>query len=262
MYRVLLLDDDSDSRLLVEAMLNEGGGGRFALDYAPTIAQAMELVRTTTYDYHIVDYTLSEPGGETGLDFVRQLLTIREDAPIGLCTGHEAVDLGSECVELVANGTMRFHAKKDLTGPVLRQAILSASSRRIRVLVVDDDPEDVDLVIEILQHSQIYYFEVDAAHSAAQARERMQRETYDVYILDYQLGTENSTALVREMYSAGIGRPVILLTQTSPLQLNEDLVEKIGSGDLMFLSKDRLNRDKLMQILSRCLNQPTWMHDE
>ncbi len=259
MYRVLLLDDDPDFHLLVGEMLNEEEEGAFVLDFALNIPKAMELVGTTTYDYHIVDYCLSEPGGETGLEFVKQLLTIREDAPIGLCTGHESLVLGSDCVELVANGTLRFLRKKDLTGPILRHAILSACNRRIRVLVVDDDPDDLELVAEMLERSPIYYFDVDTARTLAEARELVLRENYDVFVFDYRLGVETSTELVTHLYTTAINRPVILLTQFSPVHLDEELVRLIGSGELIFVSKEHLTRDKLLQILLRSFYQPIWL---
>lgn len=260
-----MLDDDRYFYESVAEMLAESECTEFSLDYAANIASAVKLVEAQTYDYHIVDYCLSGPGGETGLEFVKKLLTLRDDAPIGLCTGHDLGDeqssmvLGSECVELIANGTMRFLRKDDLTGRTLEHAILSACSRRIRVLVVDDDPDDLDMITEMLENSPIYYFEVDTARTLAEAKGRVLRETHDVFVLDYRLGVETSTELVSSLFQSSINRPVILLTQYSPVHLDEELVRLIGSGELIFVSKGHLNRDKLLQILLRSFYQPIWL---
>ena len=61
----------------------------------------------------------------------------------------------------------------------------------VKVLLIEDDEDDVFLAKEYLSESQYYRFEVDWESNLSAAREKMTNRQYDVFLIDYRLGSEN-----------------------------------------------------------------------
>lgn len=64
--RVLLIDDDSDDRLLLREALRTAAGPQLEVDEATTFAEAQRLVLERNHDVYLVDYRL--PGGSGLVD--------------------------------------------------------------------------------------------------------------------------------------------------------------------------------------------------
>ncbi len=120
----------------------------------------------------------------------------------------------------------------------------------IRILAVDDEEDVLDTIEEGLEFSH-----VDKASDFDMAKEKIEREKYDLAILDI-MGVDGLN-LLRETVSKGI--PTVMLTAHA---MNADtLMTSIQRGAISFLPKEKLA--DLEQLLSDILEahhagKPTW----
>jgi CheY-like chemotaxis protein len=68
----------------------------------------------------------------------------------------------------------------------------------LRVLIVDDDPEDILLTESLLREGlKGVALELDKANSFTEGLNQVERAHYDVCFFDYQLGERNGLDLIR-----------------------------------------------------------------
>jgi signal transduction histidine kinase len=104
----------------------------------------------------------------------------------------------------------------------------------IRVLLVDDDPEDHLLTSELLADVEEggRTFVLDATQSYDEALAALQAGGHDVYLLDYRLGERNGVELLREAREAGCRAPIILLTGEGGIEADIAAMEA-GADDYL-----------------------------
>jgi two-component system response regulator RegX3 len=78
-----------------------------------------------------------------------------------------------------------------------------------RILVVDDDPGIVDVVVFALRNDG---FEVETAGDGERALDLAQRERFDVMVLDLMLPGVSGTEVCRRLRASGNGVPIVMLT--------------------------------------------------
>ncbi|HTF18492.1 MAG TPA: ATP-binding protein [Chryseolinea sp.] len=112
----------------------------------------------------------------------------------------------------------------------------------IRVLLVEDDEDDVILAKEYLSGIDTFDFDVVWEPSIGAARKKALTEAYDLYLVDYHLGGENGLELVRFLHDNGILAPSIILTGQNNLNVDID-ASRSGAAD--YLIKSELNSSLL-----------------
>jgi DNA-binding response OmpR family regulator len=119
-----------------------------------------------------------------------------------------------------------------------------------RILAVDDEPDILELINEILDESQ-----VDTATDYAGASEKLKKNHYDLVILDI-MGV-NGLKLLEEAVDRNF--PAVMLTAHA---INpETLVESIRKGAISYLPKETLSElDKMLTEIFRAHEQgePPW----
>ena len=123
MNRILAIDDEPKMTMLISSTLGDIG---MTVDTAATGREAMERLADKHYDLVVTDMTMPEM---TGLELADELIQLRSDIPIILCTGYS--DQVSEEKARVSG------IKTFLTKPVDMDG-LASSIRRI----VDNAPHD------------------------------------------------------------------------------------------------------------------------
>jgi DNA-binding NtrC family response regulator len=78
-----------------------------------------------------------------------------------------------------------------------------------RILIVDDEPEVLEICSRVLSRSG--YF-VHAAEDAARARQYLDKETYDLVILDIHMPDEDGISLLKHVHALHPALPAILIT--------------------------------------------------
>ena len=126
------------------------------------------------------------------------------------------------------------------------------SAPLIKVLLIEDDEDDVLLAKEYLGESRYYRFEVDWESNSKAAREKMTNKQYNVFLIDYRLGSENGLDLIKFAQDKGVLVPCILLTGQGDLKVDID-ASRYGAAD--YLVKTELSADILERSIRYALSQ-------
>ena len=124
-YRLLLLEDDSDDALLVQASLENAAPREFELTRAARLADALELLADGRFDVMLSDLGLPDSPGPATVQ------AIRERAPAGLplvvLTGRDDEALGRDAIKL---GAQDYLMKGRADGALLARALRYAIERK------------------------------------------------------------------------------------------------------------------------------------
>ncbi|MEA2518067.1 MAG: hypothetical protein QOF49_147 [Chloroflexota bacterium] len=120
--RVLLVDDDEDTAVLVHALLVDDG---LDVVWASDHDAAIVAIRGDAYAVLLIDYNL---GASDGVRLMHELQIRGYDAPMLLLTGSDdpAVDAAA-----MRAGAANFVSKDELSAPGLRRAIRYARERHV-----------------------------------------------------------------------------------------------------------------------------------
>jgi two-component system, cell cycle sensor histidine kinase and response regulator CckA len=116
----------------------------------------------------------------------------------------------------------------------------------IRGLMVDDDCHDFYVTREMLRRAQHGRYTLEWTDSFETGRDAMARQTYDVFLVDYNLGLRTGLELLVEALALGCRRPIILVTG-SCLERLDEAARRAGAAD--FLNKDALSRALLERTI-------------
>jgi len=122
----------------------------------------------------------------------------------------------------------------------------------IRVLLIEDDEDDVILAKEYLLESQYYEFEVSWESNPILAREKLISNQFDIFLIDYRLGIENGLDLIKFAQNNGVLVPCILLTGQGDLKVDLD-ASRYGAAD--YLVKTDLSPSLLERSIRYALSQ-------
>lgn len=119
-----------------------------------------------------------------------------------------------------------------------------------RLLVVDDDPKLRDLLNRYLTAQQ---FEVGLAIDGASMNRLLQKETWDLIILDLMLPGEDGLSIMRRLRGANVRTPVIILTAKGD---DVDRIVGLEMGADDYLPKPFNPRELLARINAVLRRQP------
>jgi len=109
--------------------------------------------------------------------------------------------------------------------------------RPIRVLLVEDDPEDALLTRKLFSQIERERFEVDWVGSYEEALDALRARRHDVCLLDFQLGEKTGVELLQEAAAAGCRLPTLMLTGQNAYEA--DLAAS-AAGAVDYLVKDEM----------------------
>jgi DNA-binding response OmpR family regulator len=89
----------------------------------------------------------------------------------------------------------------------------------IRLLMVEDDPDDYYLTKELFADISDHEFIVDWARDYESGLDAIKTCSHDAYLLDYRLGPKDGLELLRAALEAGCKGPLIILTGASDRDL-------------------------------------------
>lgn len=115
--KVLIIDDDEDDFFITSDYMKGIEEYKLRIDWAYKFDDAIQRLRSKAYDIYFVDYRL---GAKTGLDFLKEAVSIRAEEPIVLLTGkgNKTVD-----VEAMQMGATDYLIKTELTTEKLERCI-------------------------------------------------------------------------------------------------------------------------------------------
>jgi PAS domain-containing protein/two-component sensor histidine kinase len=135
------------------------------------------------------------------------------------------------------------HALSRQLGPLERRR---ASTRVVRVLVLDDNEDDFAFVKVLLGKSVMCTYELAWAPTEASALDAIQREHFDVGLFDYKLGGTTGLEILRTLQQQMCEMPVILLTGSENPAVDQAALDA-GAAD--YLSKTALDTTRLERAI-------------
>ncbi|MCL4748280.1 MAG: two-component system response regulator OmpR, partial [Burkholderiaceae bacterium] len=124
------------------------------------------------------------------------------------------------------------------------------NNRERHLLVVDDDPKLRELLRRYLSENQ---FEVSLAADAPAMNRLMQRQPFDLIILDLMMPGEDGLSIVRRLRGANDATPVIMLTAKGD---DVDRIVGLEMGADDYLAKPFNPRELLARIHAVLRRQP------
>ena len=126
---------------------------------------------------------------------------------------------------------------------------IAPAAVKIRVLMVEDDPADVELVLRALRSGGFDPVS-DVTQTEVEFLDRIRRNSYDAVLADYNLPTWNGMEAVNVLRREGLDIPVVLVSGS----LGERMaVECIKQGAADYVLKDHLTR--LPESVRRALRE-------
>ncbi|MBI4976315.1 MAG: PAS domain S-box protein [Spirochaetes bacterium] len=122
----------------------------------------------------------------------------------------------------------------------------------IRVLVVDDDEDDYIIIRELLREVHHRSYETDWLPHGRDIAGALAKKTYDICLIDYNLGGDNGIAIIRSVMTAGRSIPFILITGQDDYEVD---LKAMQAGARDYLSKNTLSPDSLERSIRYAVNE-------
>ena len=121
--RILIIEDDQDDFLIIEACIKDIPEKDFRIDWCYDYAEALRHIACVNYDVYFVDYLL---GAKTGLELLHEAKAMGCEEPLILLTGIGSRDVD---VQAMASGAVDFLVKSEINTEKLERCIRYALDR-------------------------------------------------------------------------------------------------------------------------------------
>lgn len=122
------------------------------------------------------------------------------------------------------------------------------NSKKLRVLLVDDDPFLTELLKRHFEEEGVK--EIIIARNSQECLEALKK--CDVIILDYYLDDGNGIDVLREIKTQDPNLPVIFLSGQEYVNI---AIRSLKFGAFDYLEKSKLNFNKLMEVITKAIEQ-------
>ena len=237
-HRVLVCEDDRDVARLLKIMLEEGGLG---VDVAYDAAQAKRMLAEAGYAALTVDLDLP---GQTGISLIRELRDAEPTRGIPIIVISAYVDRGSKELNGDAVGVIDWMAKPIDPERLLRGigiAIRQHGNGRPRILHVEDDPDVREVVSTITRDIA----EVTAANDLRAAKGLLERESFDLVLLDLLLPDGDGEDLLPLLRRPG--KPATPVIVFSVKEMSRDSAQRVAAA---LVKSQTSNADLLATVRS------------
>jgi len=112
----------------------------------------------------------------------------------------------------------------------------------IRILLVDDDEDDRVIIDDTLKEVSNLKYSLNWASNHNQAWEFINKDYYDVCLMDYRLGEKDGIELMQEFFQSGIDIPTIILTGQGDHAID---IQAMNNGAVDYLEKTDLKSFQL-----------------
>jgi CheY-like chemotaxis protein len=125
-------------------------------------------------------------------------------------------------------------------------------SEGLRILIVEDNPADADLIREMLPQAGPLNFQVESAERLSGALARLERKGIGLVLLDLGLPDSRGLSTFHALRQAAPGIPVIVLSGNDDQELATNAVRD-GAQD--YLVKGRIGGDLLVRAIRYALER-------
>jgi DNA-binding response OmpR family regulator len=124
--------------------------------------------------------------------------------------------------------------------------------KKLTILVIDDNPADVEIVGRLLEQIDTWEIHFLAFHDSQEGRAEAVKGKADLIFLDYMLGAETGLEVLNAIEDDGCFLPVIMLTGQGS---EEIAVEAMKAGVSDYLVKGRITAESLRLVISNALQK-------
>lgn len=198
MPAVLVVDDDVDTRSNLTDILSEFG---YEVETAGSGEAALELLRVKSYDVALLDLKLP---GIDGVTLSQKIRDENGDIVSIIVTGYAGEDTERRARD---SGVWRVLSK-----PVNPRALLEHLDSLVHlplVLIVDDDRDLRDALWDLLRSEG---YRVAQAGNCQEARKRLERQDYQIVLLDLKLPGGDGVAVFEDLQRLSPETKAILIT--------------------------------------------------
>ncbi len=228
--RLLVVDDSATNRRIVRELVEAVGA---TVDEAPDAATALTVLREgraagRPYGVVVLDGQMPDRDGfqlagdirgDASLAATRLVLLTsagrpgdaRRCAEIGIAGYLTKPVAGSELIDTVAVVTAGPSRPARLSAVVTRHAI-AESRRKLRILVAEDNPVNQEVAATMLRRRG---HEVDVVGDGQEAVDAVQRDTYDVVLMDLQMPRLDGLAATHRIRALPAGRALAIIALTA-----------------------------------------------
>jgi PAS domain S-box-containing protein len=121
--RILIVEDDEDDFLIIEACIKDIPDKEFRIDWCYDYSEAIQRIGQCNYDIYFVDYLL---GAKTGLELLKEAITMGCEEPLVLLTGIGNRDVD---VQAMTIGAVDFLVKSEINTEKLERCMRYALER-------------------------------------------------------------------------------------------------------------------------------------
>ncbi|MCB9949325.1 MAG: response regulator [Rhodospirillaceae bacterium] len=253
---VLVVDDSPDDREAIRRTLERAEGVVIDVVEVATLGEAQSALLDREFDCVLLDYHLPDT---RGTDAVRRLAELCPDTPIVMITGQ-----GDETVAAAAfrSGAADYLGKAVLTNELVVDRILNLIAAReedeadefrtVRVLVVDDSPDDRELFARTLMAVRSHRYHVNGVGTGPEAMQSVDDNPPDCIVLDYALPGMNGLQLLARFRKTHPTLPVVLVTGHGSEAIAADALKAGAQG---YLPKSAVNREDLHRSVQASMRQ-------
>ncbi len=287
---ILLAEDDPGDQVITRRALAEGrmlhelhivNDGEEALNYLYRRGAYADPASSPRPDLILLDLNMPKVDGRTCLETLQQDPDLQSIPVVVLTTSDRPDDIASaralgvrsyvtkpstmeEFAKVVRRIEEDIFAAPALTSPpgpsspapaapsgaTAPNARSNKSTERLTVLVIDDDPGDIEILRRMLADMPEWNAELTACHDAEQGKAQLTAATADITFIDYQLGGHTGLELLQAARGCGHAGGIILLTGRGGERVAADAL-RAGSDD--YLIKDELSPAVLRDTIQRVL---------
>ncbi|MBD2342534.1 response regulator [Anabaena subtropica] len=247
--QVLVCDDDYAIRMELQTLLEQGGYGVVTV---ATGQEAIALASTQHPDVIVLDLLMPGMNGWETMAMLKESPETK-DIPIVICSVYKPSNNhqpSGDFIDWVSKPVQESYLLQSL-----RQAI-SKSSRRVRILIVEDDADLAELFVTLFERHDIETF---LAKTGREAIHLSQEVNPDLLILDLILPETDGFAVVDwlQQHQRLCNVPVVVY---SAKDLEESERKRLKLGHTEFLTKGRVTtkefEQRVIELLQRITNNP------
>ncbi|OGR64180.1 MAG: hypothetical protein A2X31_12990 [Elusimicrobia bacterium GWB2_63_22] len=214
--RLLVVDDNIDNQNLARLLLERGG---YKVDIAVNGREALEKCAAFSYDLVFMDIQMPEMDGHEAAFQLRKTAAYRK-TPIIALTAH---GLDSDIMKSLSLG-MNAHITKPLKKKVLFDALEKWLDTRLKVLVADDNPDNMELLaLHLKEETGLRLYR---AANGKEALDLLARNVFSLVLMDMEMPVMDGLTAVKALRATAGGKEIPVLgfsAENDPARIKECL---------------------------------------
>ena len=277
---ILMADDDADDRLMTKEAFEESGlvndlrfveDGVELMEYLRREGKYSDPANSPRPGLILLDLNMPKKDGREALKEIKSDPNLKSIRIVILTTSNAGEDIFrtydlsaasyitkpvtfdgmAEVIKTLGKYWLEI-VELSPTGNGTAGMAKNSNTKTIRVLIIEDDPDDYYLTAELLTEAAGGKFALDWAKDFEAGREAIKNCDHDAYLLDYRLGARDGVELVTEAVALGCKNPLILLTGVGDHAV---AMKALDAGASDYLVKGKFDAESLERTIRYSIEQ-------